>query len=141
MLSVGALHLWYPFSGDQALFALGADELRHGRHLYTDFWDNKQPGIYWFFLAARQLLGPGEFAVHAVELAWLALLSRPYRLASRRPRQRSERQRTDGSSTAPMSIIGATAASVYTIEAASAASFVTPSGTRTATKANCVDPR
>ena len=73
MLSVGALHLWYPFSGDQALFALGADELRHGRHLYTDFWDNKQPGIYWFFLAARRLFGPGEFAVHAVELAWLAL--------------------------------------------------------------------
>ena len=40
---------------DQALFRLGADALTRGAQLYTDFWDVKQPGIYWFYALAGRL--------------------------------------------------------------------------------------
>ena len=54
------------FTGDQALFATAAVELHHGRTLYRDFWDIKQPGIYWFFGLAR-FLGRGPVPVHILE--------------------------------------------------------------------------
>ncbi len=72
------LHLPYPLSGDQALFLYGAGRLTEGDRLYVEFWDNKQPGIYWFYLAARRLFGPTAAAVHGLEALWmigLALLS------------------------------------------------------------------
>ena len=55
------------FTGDQALFATAAVELHQGRTLYRDFWDIKQPGIYWFFGLAR-FLGRGPVPVHILEL-------------------------------------------------------------------------
>jgi len=42
------LFLWSSF-GDQVLFALGADQMRHGGRYLRDIWDIKQPGIFWFY--------------------------------------------------------------------------------------------
>jgi len=55
------------FTGDQALFATAAVELHQGRTLYRDFWDIKQPGIYWFFGLAR-FFGRGPVPVHILEV-------------------------------------------------------------------------
>ncbi len=71
VVCLGLLHLPYPFSGDQALFALYAQGLAQGASLYVDLWDNKQPGIFAFYAAARALFGSGPEAVHALELVWL----------------------------------------------------------------------
>jgi|GEM_PF-3741286 len=45
---------------DQALFRIGAQVLADGGWLYKDFWDLKQPGIYWFYKTAGLLFGGGE---------------------------------------------------------------------------------
>lgn len=60
---------------DQALFRLGADVIRRGGLLYADFWDIKQPGIYWFYAAAEACLGAGYTAagVHKLSSIWLML--------------------------------------------------------------------
>lgn len=41
-----------PYMGDQALFRLGGSALAGGQVLYVDFWDLKQPGVFWFFAVA-----------------------------------------------------------------------------------------
>ena len=43
------LHLPYPFDHDQGLFMAGARAMADGARLYVDFWDMKQPGIYWYY--------------------------------------------------------------------------------------------
>ena len=68
ILLMGFIHLPYPFSGDQALFMVGAKELDQGGKLYIDFWDNKQPGIYLFYWLAGSLFGFSEVGVHSLEL-------------------------------------------------------------------------
>ncbi|MGE0315499.1 MAG: hypothetical protein AB7P21_28105 [Lautropia sp.] len=55
---------------DQALFGIGAQILRDGGVLYRDFWDVKQPGIYWFNQAALAL--PGAGGRHWLLVVWLA---------------------------------------------------------------------
>jgi hypothetical protein len=65
----GAVNLPVPFGTDAAFFATGARELLAGEALYRDFWDLKQPGIFWFYLAAGWLAGFDEIGIHAVELA------------------------------------------------------------------------
>ena len=42
---IGASRLFDPFSGDQALFLVGAETLHAGGVLYRDYWDIKQPGF------------------------------------------------------------------------------------------------
>jgi hypothetical protein len=61
-------HLHDPFNGDTAVYLLGAKTLDRGGVLYVDYWCNKQPGTYWFFLAAGKLFGFSESGVHAFEL-------------------------------------------------------------------------
>lgn len=69
---IGTFHLPYPFFGDQAFFLLGAKELHEGMVLYQDFWDIKQPGIFYFFLIAGKFFGFNELGVHLFELlTWL----------------------------------------------------------------------
>ncbi|MEZ5739751.1 MAG: hypothetical protein R3E68_10045 [Burkholderiaceae bacterium] len=64
---------------DQALFRLGADVLERGGWLYRDFWDLKQPGIYWFYEAAGLLFdgdptrGPLTREVLLLNSLWLTL--------------------------------------------------------------------
>lgn len=71
VLAFGSLNLFLPFTGDTALFSLGAQAIDQGDVLYVDFWDNKQPGIYWFFLAAGRTFGFDETGVRMFELLWL----------------------------------------------------------------------
>jgi hypothetical protein len=68
---LGAIRLTVPFTGDQALFTIGAREIRHGAVLYRDFWDIKQPAIFLFYLAGGALGGFNEVAIHALELVTL----------------------------------------------------------------------
>jgi hypothetical protein len=67
---VGLVNVPLPFTGDQALFAVGADALRSGDVLYRDFWDQKQPGIYMFFTLASVIGGASEVSFHLFELAY-----------------------------------------------------------------------
>ena len=46
-----------------------------GGVLYIDFWDMKQPGIYWFFLAAEKLFGADQQSARLLELIVLMLFS------------------------------------------------------------------
>lgn len=67
---LGLFQLWFPFSGDQALFTVGGRQLLDGSVLYRDFWDVKQPGIYVFFAASGALFGFDEAGIHLGELLW-----------------------------------------------------------------------
>ena len=71
------LHLPYPFDYDQGLFAYGARAIAGGARLYIDFWDIKQPGIYWYFAAAGSLFGFDEIGIHTFELVWMPISSKP----------------------------------------------------------------
>lgn len=67
------IHVPFPFFGDQAFFLLGAREINDGFVLYRDFWDIKQPGIFFFFLIAGKMFGFTEVGIHTFEmLYWLA---------------------------------------------------------------------
>ena len=69
-VGLGVLNLWAPFTWDQAIFAMGGERLLHGGLLYRDYWDTKQPGIFWFFALGIRLFGLSEEGVHAFELIW-----------------------------------------------------------------------
>jgi len=72
---VGAVNLPVPFDTDQAFFTTGARQLLAGDGLYRDFWDLKQPGIFWFYLTAGRIAGFTEIGIHAVELAYMLALA------------------------------------------------------------------
>ncbi len=55
---------WY---GDEGIFAIVGDALRHGRLLYSGAWDNKPPGIFLVY-AAGQLTGLDMIAVRVMAL-------------------------------------------------------------------------
>ncbi len=81
---VGSIDLIYPFLGDQALFTVGAKQISHGAMLYRDFWDLKQPGIYWFYLLAGRLFGFTEAGIHLGELLYFLALAALMTLTLRR---------------------------------------------------------
>ncbi len=76
--------LWWPEHGDQALFEVAGRALNEGSVYYRDFWDIKQPGIYWFHALGERLwpggpdtagLGPRILeALLAVLAGWLVLV-------------------------------------------------------------------
>ena len=70
-----ATSLWVPFTGDQYFFAVGAREIAGGARLYLDFWDVKQPGIYWIYLAASYFPLELAQAVRALEIVSWAVTS------------------------------------------------------------------
>jgi len=78
------VNLALPFAGDQALFAVGARHILGGEVLYRDFWDLKQPAVYWFFAAANVLFGRGPVPVHLLEGLWDALLAVSLAAAAKR---------------------------------------------------------
>ncbi|NJK97534.1 MAG: glycosyltransferase family 39 protein [Bacteroidales bacterium] len=49
---------------------MGAKEMHEGLVLYRDFWDIKQPGIFYFFLVGGKLFGFNEFGIHLLELLY-----------------------------------------------------------------------
>lgn len=69
--ALGALNLHYPFVADQAVALLAARALEAGGTLYVDFWDNKMPGLFWFYWLAGRWFGFDEFGVHLLELLWM----------------------------------------------------------------------
>ncbi|MEH1837615.1 MAG: hypothetical protein V7L20_02340 [Nostoc sp.] len=75
VLIIGLINLPFPFSGDQALFTIGALEMQQGKVLYRDFWDLKQPGIYYFYFLAGNLFGFNEIGIHIFELIYMMLFS------------------------------------------------------------------
>ena len=71
----GLVNLPVPFDTDQGFFTTGARQLLAGDVLYRDFWDLKQPGIFWFYLAAGRTAGFHEIGIHAVELGYMGVLA------------------------------------------------------------------
>ena len=69
--ALGAANLYFPFGLDQALIFHGAKAMDQGAVYYVDFWDNKQPGLYWFYLLAGRAFGFTEFGIHFMELLWM----------------------------------------------------------------------
>lgn len=67
----GALNLIFPFVSDQAMALLGARAIADGGTLYVDYWDNKLPGLIWFYLVAGKLFGFTEQGIRALELIWM----------------------------------------------------------------------
>lgn len=72
---VGLINLPMPFYGDQAFFTVGVREMMNGAVLYRDYWDIKQPGIFYFYYLAALLFGTSEVGIHLFELLYLLALS------------------------------------------------------------------
>ena len=73
VVAIGWVNLMMPFGGDQAMFVVGAKVLSNGGVLYRDFWDFKQPGLYWWYLTGGRIFGFTELGLHVWELfGWLA---------------------------------------------------------------------
>ncbi|MBD2519041.1 glycosyltransferase family 39 protein [Nostoc sp. FACHB-973] len=72
---IALIHVPFPFAGDQALFTTGAVEMQQGKLLYRDFWDFKQPGIYYFYFLAGTLFGFNEIGIHIFELIYMMLFA------------------------------------------------------------------
>lgn len=71
VLALGLVNLAYPFGLDQAAYFYGAEAIDRGATLYVDYWDNKQPGLYAFYLLAGRLFGFSETGIHLLELIWM----------------------------------------------------------------------
>ena len=59
-------------SSDQALFMAMAEAIRAGATLYVDVWDNKQPGIFWFYATAGEVFASGWSGLRVLYTLWLA---------------------------------------------------------------------
>ena len=66
--ALAVLHIPYPFGQDQATFTWGGKALTEGAVLYRDFWDMKQPGIYWWYEASGRLFGFDSFGIRWMDL-------------------------------------------------------------------------
>ena len=52
---------WY---GDEGIFAAVATNMREGRSLYAQAWDNKPPLIFFTYAGIQSLFGTSVFALH-----------------------------------------------------------------------------
>ena len=75
VIAMGALNLFFPFVADQTVALTGAKILSQGGTLYVDFWDNKMPGLFWFYGVAGALFGYTELGGHLLELLWMIVFS------------------------------------------------------------------
>lgn len=76
VVSLGAfLHVLLPLDGDQSVFAMAGQTILSGGTIYVDYWDVKQPGIFYFFAAAGALFGFTSWGVHVFELIYWAAVS------------------------------------------------------------------
>ena len=73
VLGMAAVNLPMPLTGDQGLYMYGAKELAAGKTLYLDFWDAKQPGVYFFYLLAGTSFGFTPIGLHFMETLWVAM--------------------------------------------------------------------
>ena len=84
MAAVGWPSLAMPFRGDQALFAVVAQEMSRGAVLYRDYWDITNPGVFWFYQLAGSLFGFTEEGVRLFEWLWVTALVLAVAEATRR---------------------------------------------------------
>ncbi len=82
---LAASRLYFPMDGDGALFLTAARIIDDGGVLYVDFWDVKQPGIFYFFWLAGKLFGFTFLGLQLFQLVYWAIvgtavciLVRPY---------------------------------------------------------------
>lgn len=75
VLALGLSNLFYPLGTDQASIFIGALEMDRGAVLYRNLWDNKQPGLYYFYLIAGRLFSFSEMGIHLLELIWMLSFS------------------------------------------------------------------
>lgn len=64
------LHALLPFDGDQSIFALAGETIASGGQPYVDYWDVKQPGIFFFYAAGGSIFGFTSLGIHTFELVW-----------------------------------------------------------------------
>jgi hypothetical protein len=81
---VGFGYASYPFEGEQAFFTMGAELMSRGGELYRDFWDIKQPGIFYFYLVGGSLFGFNETGIFTLEWLYLLLFASVLVVALRR---------------------------------------------------------
>lgn len=74
-MALGLINLFYPLGDDQAVLFYAAKELDRGATLYLDYWGNKQPGLYVFYLLAGRTFGFTELGIHLFELIWMGGLA------------------------------------------------------------------
>ena len=65
----------FPFVSDQVVVLSGAKTIAEGGTLYVDFWDNKMPGLFWFYHVAGMWFGYTEFGIHLLDLVWMLAFS------------------------------------------------------------------
>jgi hypothetical protein len=75
IFAAGLAHLRSPFGGDQFLFLLGAQKIAHHGVMYRDFWDLKQPAVFYFYAVAGRLFGFTETGVHLFEALYQTLFA------------------------------------------------------------------
>src|SRR5258708_6217653 len=80
---IGLIHLPFPYSGDQALFTLGARELNKGGVLFRDLWASRPPGFYVFYLLLWRFFCFHDVGIYLFELLCLLACSLVVRLTLR----------------------------------------------------------
>ena len=71
LLLLAAINIYQPFLADQSVVIAGAKGIERGDVLYVDFWDNKMPGLFWFYWLAGKLFSFNEKGIHLFELVWM----------------------------------------------------------------------
>lgn len=73
LLLLGLPILSYPLGGDEAMFAIAAETLMRGQHLYLDIWDLKPPAIYLLYAGLFSIGGVNATLIWCFDLAWTLL--------------------------------------------------------------------
>ena len=78
LLLIGLIEIVYipnHFGTDQSIFTIGARVIQDGGILYRDYWDVKQPGIFFFFLLAGTIMGFSEPGILTFEAIYFLIFS------------------------------------------------------------------
>lgn len=75
LIILAICHIYMPFYGDQAFFLTGAKAIQEGGILYKDFWDFKQPGIFYFFKTGGFFFSYTEEGIHLFEIFYWFVFS------------------------------------------------------------------
>ena len=75
IVCLGLLNYNLPLLADQIVSLLAAQRVEAGGVLYVDFWDNKMPGLFWFYWLAGKLFSFDEFGIHSFELIWMLVFT------------------------------------------------------------------
>jgi hypothetical protein len=73
LILFAALRYYFPLAGDQTLFLLGAKLMAAGKTLYIDFWDIKQPGIFYLYQLGGSLFGFTQQGIRILDAMWMLL--------------------------------------------------------------------